>query len=538
MAEEAESNRALKWGGIRLPLLDRLMTREAAIALAFTVLTFVAYWYLGPKDTPYSYQVSQANNIIHGHLDLREEHTQNLGILEQVLYDGHRFCLPPGKEDRLPLLVEYVDAIGAGASPEQARQLIISPSCKTYMQHSLGPSFVVLPGVLVWGKELNQTLVSAVIGALTAGVVYAIARRLTENLLAQVALTALMVFGTIFWYAAANGGVWYFAHTMAVFFLFGAIYFTLVRRNPAAAGALLGAAFMCRPTVLMAGLFFVVMFSDLWLKPRLEGRSPLARIDWLPAAQFAAGIAPFILATLLLNYVRFDNPLESGYNYSEQVHQTFLQQVYPHGILHTSYIPRHPPVMLATMPVVQQAAPYVIPSWFGLAVWVTTPAFAYAFFPNIKKYIGLVIFGAVILALAAGFMLSRAIAGAWHTGWATQDAPLGVHLLPFWVMTAVAIVAGLYFRDRLTIACWAAIIPTALVIFTFAFTGWSQFGYRYSLDFTPFLWLLVARAIGDEMKWHHWALIGISIAVNAWGVLWIYQFQPDAAFGVTQWVVF
>jgi hypothetical protein len=535
---ESETNGEPEGKALASPLMARLITREAAIALAFAVLTFAVYWFLGPKETPYSYQVSQANNVIHGHLDLLPEHTLNLGVLEQVLYDGHRFCLRPDQEDRLPAIVGYAEAIQTGVSPEVARQAVISPTCKTYMQHSLGPSFMVLPGVLVWGKNLNQTLVSAVIGGLTAVVVYAVARRLTDSLRTQVSLTVLMMFGTILWYVAANGGVWFFAHTTAVFFLFGAIYFTIVRRSPAAAAALLGAAFLCRPSVLMAGPFFVVMFSDLWLKPRLDGQSLLDRIGWRPAAQFAAGIAPFMLVSLLLNYVRYDNPLESGYNYVESAHQTYLSHMYSHGTFDLTYIERHPPAALGAMPIFQQNAPYVLPSFFGLAIWVTTPAFAYAFFPNIKKYVGAVIFGGVILALAAAFMLSRAIAGAWHTGWSTQDVPLDFHLLTFVVMTGGAIIAGIYARDRLTIACWAAIIPSVLLLFTFAFVGYAQFGYRYSLDFAPFLWLLVAHAVGDEMKWHHWTLIAASVAVNLWGVLWIYQFQPDAAFGVTQWVTF
>ncbi|HET9477528.1 MAG TPA: hypothetical protein VFP63_08585 [Dehalococcoidia bacterium] len=538
MADVTEGDRAPGQGGAAAPLLARLWTRETAISLAFAVLAFSVYWFLGPKETAYSFQVSQANNIIHGHLDLRPEHTRNLGVLEQVLYDGHRFCLRPDQENRLQDIVEYVEAIRRGASPDQARQLVISPTCKTYMQHSLAPSLVVIPGVLLWGKELNQTLVSAVIGALTAVVVYAVARRMTENQLTQFALTLLMLFGTIFWWVAANGGVWFFAHTMATFFLFGAIYFTIVRPNPAGAGALLGAAFMSRPTAIMALLFFVIMFSNLWLKPRLGGHSLPQRIDWRTVVQFAAGIAPFMLLTLLLNYVRYGNPFETGYNYVESSHQTFLSHMYNQGTLDISYIPRHPPVIFGAMPIFQKAAPYVLPSWLGSAAWITTPAFFYAYFPNIKKYFGAVMSGAAILAVAVVFMLSRAIAGAWHADWATTDLPLSAHLLPFWVMTAVAIVAGLHFRDRLVVACWAAIVPTALMIFSFAFVGYAQFGYRYALDFAPFLWLLVAHAIGDEMKWHHWTLIGLGIAVNLWGVLWIYQFQPDAAFGVSEWVRF
>lgn len=537
MTGEVESKEPLKLRSIAPPFLARLMTKEVAISLAFAVLTFSCYWFLGPKETAYSFQVSQANNIIHGHLDLRPEYSLNLSVLERVLYDGHHFCLPPGDEAKLPTLVDYQQAIDRGVSPDVASQYYISQNCKLYMQHSLGPSLMVIPGVLIWGRDLNQALVSAVIGAMTAVVVYAVARRLLKDPLAQVALTMLMMFGTIFWWVAANGGVWFFAHTTAVFFLFCAIYFTLVRRNPIAAGALLGAAYMCRPTVIMGGLFFVVMFSDLWLRPRIEGSSLLRRIDLRPLLQFAAGIAPFILVNGLLNYARYDSPFEYGYSYVESSHQLVLAHMYNHGDLNLHYLERHPPAIFGAMPVFEDTAPYVVPSWFALAIWVTTPAFFYAFFANIKKYLGAVIFGGVILALACGFLLSKAIAGAWQTDWATTEVQFGIHYLPFWLMTAVAIVAGLYFRDRLTIACWAAIVPIALVIFAFAFVGYAQFGYRYSLDFTPFLWLLVAYAMRDGMKWHHWLLIGMSIAVNVWGVLWIYQFEAHQTAGL-HWVVF
>ena len=71
MAEDIKRERAQGWGDVVSPLAARLVTREAAIALALAILTFAVYWFLGPKDTVYSFQVSQANNIIHGHLDLR-----------------------------------------------------------------------------------------------------------------------------------------------------------------------------------------------------------------------------------------------------------------------------------------------------------------------------------------------------------------------------------------------------------------------------------------------------------------------------------
>jgi hypothetical protein len=542
LADDVETTPALGLNDTASRVIARLMTRDVAIGLAFAVLAFIAYWYLGPQQTAYSFQVTQANNIVNGHLDLRPEHSLNLGILERVLYDGDRFCLPVGDEAKLPTIVEYNEAIAEGATQDEAARSIISADCRLYMQHSLGPSLMVIPGVLVWGKELNQAAVSAVIGAFTAVVVWAIARKLSEDLLTQISLTALMLFGTIFWWVAANGGVWFFAHTTAVFFLFCAIYFTVVRRNPLAAGALLGAAYLCRPPVIMTGLFFVIMFADLWLKTNGEGRdirASLRRVNWRPIAQFAGGLAPVLLLAAILNYARYDNPVEYGYNYVESSHQTYLAFQYRYGNLDLRYLDLHPPVIFGGMPLFQQAGPYVLPSWFGAAIWVTTPAFLLAYFADIKKYLIPTVICASVLALSCAFLMSRAIAAAWHTGWSTVDPPENVHLLPFLLMVGVAIGAGLCLRNRLTLACWAAIIPTAMVLFSFAFVGYTQFGYRYSLDFMPFLWLLVAYAIGDKVRWYHLALIALSIVVNAWGVLWIYHLDdPATVQDVNNWLHF
>jgi hypothetical protein len=355
-------------------------------------------------------------------------------------------------------------------------------------------------------------------------------------LLNQLVLTGLMMFGTIFWWVASNGGVWFFAHTTATFFLFAAIFFTLNRPNPLLAGAMLGAAFMCRPTTLMTGLFFVVMLQPLFLQPPTEQR-PSWHISLEPITNFVAGVAPFVLLGMVINYSRFDNPLETGYNYGEQFHQDNLKYVFPHGTFDISYVTRHPQVIFEQMPVFDKpgtvcstnppldCAP-VRPSWAGMAMWATTPAFLMSMFTGItNRYVNYV--GAALVAVACGIIFSRAFVHIWHSSWQTEKIPLGIHLLPFWVMIAAAIGFSLWTRNRLVIACWAAIIPTAGLIFFFAATGWSQFGYRYGLDFTPFLWLLVAQFIGDKLKWWHIALILAGVAVNLMGVLWIYHFDPN-----------
>ncbi len=508
--------------GINVPyLVESGQVTVIGWCIALAVLTFGLLWSLGPRETAFSFQVSQANNIVHGHLDMDPQHTRNFGIMERVLYDGDGFCFPPGDPQ-----AELV------AEPR------FSEDCKTYMQHSIGPALMVIPGVLVWGNQLNQALVSVVIGALTAPLVFLVSRHMSTKLLNQLLLTVLMVFGTIFWWVAANGGVWFFAHTTATFFLFGGIYFAVARPNPLLAGACLGASFLCRPTAIVTGLFFVVMFSPFWLRPPAPGRTLWQRIDLAPAWSFAAGIAPFLMTNMVANYMRFDDPLETGYGYTEQTRQTNLEGlVYQHGLFDLSYIERHPPVMLEQTPIFQKSGPYVLPSLFGMAMWITTPALLLAYFPNIKVDRRIWVPAAAALAIAAGIILSRGIVRVWDAGWATTDIPLGIHLLPFWALTALAVIWASLQRDRLVLACWAAIIPTALFLFTFAATGWAQHGYRYGLDFTPFLWLLVAKTIGDELKWYHVGLIAVGVAVNLMAMLWIYQFEPNQTNGWS-WVTF
>jgi hypothetical protein len=70
------------------------------------------------------------------------------------------------------------------------------------MQHSLGPAIIVIPGVLIWGNGLNQILVSIIFGAMTAPVVFLVARYFSTKLTNQLLLTALMMFGTILWWVA------------------------------------------------------------------------------------------------------------------------------------------------------------------------------------------------------------------------------------------------------------------------------------------------------------------------------------------------
>lgn len=491
-------------------------------SVALFLFTFFAYWLVGPMQTPYDFQLSQANNIVHGHLDMAPEYTHNLNVLERVLYDGQGFCLPlddPRGEQPATLI-------------ENPR---ISADCRHYMQHSLGPAFLLVPLAVVFGLTVNQTLVSAFIAALTALLVYGITRRFSDSLRTQLALTALAMFGTTLWYSGADGSVWHFAHTTAVLFTFGVIYATVVMRNPLLAGVLVGAAFMCRPTALLAGFFPLVAFSDRWLLAATTGVGLLRRLRLRPLIELAAGVAPFIVLAGTVNALRFGSPFETGYSYSEQIYQTYLASTYVYGIFDPRYIARHVAVFWEQMPRFADHGPFVWPSWAGLAMWVTSPPLFYGLFVHLRRYRAVALAIGAAVAAACAFLLASAV---WSdldlANFGPADVPLDLHQAPFWVLIAAALILAVTRRDRLVLACWAAIVPIVLANWLFAATGWAQFGYRYGLDFMPFLFLLVVVTV-RRLRWHHALLIGTAVLVNLWGVLWIFKFSPAALFGWT-WV--
>lgn len=173
--------------------------------------------------------------------------------------------------------------------------------------------------------------------------------------------------------------------------------------------------------------------------------------------KFALGVLPFAFFDFTYNFARFGTIFDKGYYLIPGV---LVEPWYQNGLFNLSYIPRHLKIIFEAIPSFSNKFPYARPDWGGLAIWFTTPAFIYAFFANIKEK---------IVALS-----------------------------------------------------WLSIILISLVIFSHGTTGFAQFGYRFAVDFYPILiFLTIKGVIKTGLKWHHWLLLFISIAVNLWGVIWI-----------------
>lgn len=471
------------WVGLLPKALRSFLSRyrAAVIGAAFFVLAFLVYRLLGQPETPYNNFVRLSDAFLHGRYYLKE----NVLWIELIIDNGKYYVIPP------PM-----------------------------------PAIMLIPGVILFGLALNQTLVSVVMGSLTAASVSTLVGNLTRKLSNQVWLTILFLFGTVYWFAAANGGVWFFSHTIAVFFLIVAIYFTLAKPNPLMAGICLGAAFLTRAPTILSFPFFLIMFSDQWL-PAAEGQTLRQRFKLRPLIYVSAGIVFFILVSFVYNYLRFGTPLDVSQNRLPA--SVLAQPWFNHGPFSYHYISRHTVVAFEAMPIVQTNAPYVIPSWGGMAIWASTPAFFYAFFAGTKDK-RVWAFGWLLIAVTTGIIISKGIARAWDTDWANYAFPYQWNLIPFYVLIGMAIWTGR--KDKQILACWAAILPVALMLFTFAGTGFSQFGYRFSLDFMPFLFLLTIKGMGEKLSWHQKTLILLSVVANLWGVVWIYKFDQTHYLGL------
>jgi len=320
------------------------------------------------------------------------------------------------------------------------------------------PAILMLPVVAIFGISTDQTLISVFFGSLNVSLAYLAARAVSKNGSVQLWTTAMFGFGTIHWWVATAGGVWTISQTISVTFLFLAILLTLYKRRIFYTGAALGASYWTRLPTVLSLPFFIVMYSDEWLRTSGD-RNLLKRINLRPLLWLGLGVGIFILLNASYNMLRFGTPFDISYYLIPGV---LDEPWYREGIFDVTYIPRHLKVMFGNFPKFIDEYPYVIPSLDGLAIWITTPAFVYAFFAGI--------------------------------------------------------------RNKIALGCWISIILIAFVNFCHGTWGFAQFGYRFAMDFYPFLFLLTVKGIGEDIKWHHKVLIAAGILVNLWGVLWINRF--------------
>jgi hypothetical protein len=337
----------------------------------------------------------------------------------------------------------------------------------TYMSFPPFPAFVMMPGALLGGRTGNDVFPTVLIAALCLPLLFLTLGRLgaaglaQRGLAEQLWLVALLAFGTVFFFSAVQGRVWFTAHVIGVALALLYAWAAIEAKNPIVAGVALGLAAITRPPMaFMFPLFVLEAWRvsggwDGWRAARGDRDARRAMIRSLAGllVPFAVPVAVIAIGAGAYNLARFGSPGEFGHTYLTVRQQAQIEQF---GLFNYHYLGRNLAVALTLLPELVSKPPYVQVSGHGLALWVTTPVF----------------------------------------------------LLLLWPRE----------RNPIHRALWITVAAVALPSLLYQNSGWVQFGYRFSLDYTVFLVLLLAvggRRFGRVTR----GLIAIGIAINLIGAV-------------------
>ncbi len=413
--------------------------RRVAIGAVIYVLCTTVFFATAAKDrivshTPYNHYALLADSWLHGRLDMRGPPPPYAG--------GNDFA-------------QYKDKWYVSFPPFPAVWLL---------------PWVKLGGVVENVRDGQAFMWLAGVGPAVLWLVLEKLRRSAKSERSErvnVALALLFGLGTVYWFTAVQGTVWFAAHVVAVALSALYLLFAMDAERPVLAGLMLGFCWMTRPTTLFMGFIFALEALRISLQGGLPSaedgslahriRLGLARLEW---AKLMKRWGLFLLPLMCLfgislahNYARFGRPLEFGHEYLTVAWRGRIEQW---GLFSYHYLARNLGVMLTSLPYLTHVPSRVQINGHGLALWVTSPFYLWLLWP--KK-----------------------------PGW------------QYFVFAASAL----------------AIAGTNLL---YQNSGWMQFGFRFSNDFAILLFVLLAlgaRRFGVAF----WIAAAIAVIVNGFGAM-------------------
>ncbi len=343
---------------------------------------------------------------------------------------------------------------------------------KEYLPFPPGPALLLLPFVAIWGTGFSQGYFSMVLGAINVVLFWHLLGLINVSRFTKLLLIPFFAFGTVHFYAATTGTLWFYNHVAAVFFLLLAIIFLLRRASPIVPALFLGFAFLSRQPTILAAPFFLYWLWRQNNESIFDGRALLEKQSFAQMGLFLAGLLPFLGFYLWYNVVRFDAPLETGYQTVYEgytgggIRYSFYRNQFPDAPHFNLFDVRNIPLHLYTIflmpPQFHPDWSVLRPSPYGMSVLLTSPAFIYA--ALVKR------------------------------------------------------------KDTLKIAAWIAVGLVSIPLLLHYSQGWVQYGYRFLLDFAPFLLILTALGFEDNRSTTarriQVLLVVIAIVAGFWGRYW------------------
>lgn len=360
-------------------------------------------------------------------------------------------------------------------------QDVVTVGEKKYLPYGPAPAILLMPGVAIEGTTFSQIDFALFLGAVNAVLFWYLLGQLKIGAFSRWLGVIFFTFGNVHFYSATEGTLWFYNHVAAVFFLQLAIIAFLKRLPLPIAAFMLGMAWLSRAPTLVAMPFFLYGILVRW--DENFSLFSLLKVDWwqrflrsralMDGIYFGAGLVPIVLFYFWYNQTRFDSPTDTGFQTVYESYINGLSGIYsfyrvdhPNASHFALFDIRNVPLHIYTFffmpPDYYPDLSIVRPSPYGLSIFLTSPAFIYAFFVTRKTW-----------------------------------------LKP---------------------ACWLAIGLVTIPLFMHYSQGWVQYGYRFMLDYMPFLAILTVMGFDDHQSVKgravQIALIAVSIASGSWGRYW------------------
>jgi hypothetical protein len=328
-----------------------------------------------------------------------------------------------------------------------------------YLPFGPVPAALLAPFIFLGGAGIPLVFYGYAVGILNVLIFQRVLKRMSVTGERNRWMVLLYFGGTVYLSVTLAGISTFFAHIVTTLFLLLAILESLGRRRFLLVGLCIGLAAGSRMTAAFSLPFFVYL---AW-RGKSSSKTDKARDMLASLALLAAGLAVPMMLLAAYNHARFGDPAETGFGLA-LLYSQVLQDARSNGLFSLAHVPKNLFMMLLQGPVAAGGEgsavlrfPYITPSPWGMSLFLTTPALVYAFRASLK--------------------------------------------------------------DHVVRASWLAIALTLIPIVTYYGIGYVQFGYRYSLDFMPFLMLLVARGLPPVMTRASMALIAASVIINIWGAI-------------------
>jgi hypothetical protein len=422
------------------------------------------------------------------------------------------------------------------------------------------PSLLMLPFVAIFGVGFSDVLFSVIVGALDVALVYSLlgiivgqhnpviarsaqhdeaissdpeiashpagarndASSLSISESARRWITLLFALGTPFWYLASLGTYWFTAHVVVVLFTLLATREALTKQRWFLVGLWLACAGFARPTALFLAPFFLIIMV---YAPRTTHHAPrFAPYVLRSLALFTLALLIGIGAHFAYNYARFKSFTDFGYTYVEGASN--ITSVYArYGGFNPRFAPCNLAVSLFSPPEVNGVVPtFITQACAYLLEGVNLSDTAALITPN---PLGMSIF----LVTPALLIVFLSLRPAGDSNSRLKDSSADRRPAPTesneprprrWTLSQWLNRRGFQPPALIVIAAWIGLLATLLPLWFYHNTGSLQFGWRYLFDATP-MWIILLAAGMQKVTRLKQSLILVSITINLWGFLWMFE---------------